>query len=133
MLVFIIREGCDWIDSLCLENADDLNRFHSYKYRRIEPQSVEMFFFDLWCGDGCTVTAIEVHPDKTTLQRFRRFSASKCLSFSPFPVIWLGDNRHGNPQGLEAFVGFEVHEASDNSLAILVDPMIWSDFYFPGS
>ena len=133
MIVFIVREGCDHIDSLCLWNAEDLHRFQSYGYCRIEPQSVEMSFFDLWCVDERTVTAIEVHPDKNTLERFRRFSACKCLSFSPFPIIWLGSNRYGNPQGLEAFVGFEIHEAADKSLAILVDPLSWSDFSFPQS
>ncbi len=128
---FIIREGCDCIESFCLENAGDLSRFQSGGYRRIDSDSMEMFFFDLWCADQRTVTAIEVHPDRNTLQRFRRFSSCQCISFSPFPVVWLGDKQLGKPQGLEAYVGFEIHEASDKSLAILVDTLILADFFFP--
>ena len=132
MQVFIIRHGRNHVDTLFVGNQLDLDRFKNSGYRRMEPQSAELFFFDLWCVNGHTVTGIEVHPDMNTLQRFRRLSACQCLTFSPYPIIWLGDNHDGEAQGLEAFVGFDIYEAPDNSIAILADPMMYSEFSFPG-
>lgn len=44
MRVFIIREGCDSVESFFLANAVDTNRFKSGGFRRIDPESAEMFF-----------------------------------------------------------------------------------------
>jgi hypothetical protein len=131
MLLYVVGEGSERTVSIRSTSGTDIGKAVPGGYRRIEPEHSEVFFFDLWCSDQSQVTAIEIHPDESTFQRFRSMAASKCLTFAPYPVVWLTDDHGGKPQGLEAFVGFEIYESPSGSLAVCVDPAAWPEFSFP--